>query len=189
MLLVLVCAVAKATEGTTYTDPTFAANWKGMAAAGLIRGAYHFARPGSDPIDQATHFVNTVQKACGLSSRTLQLVLDLEATDGSPPASVYAWTSAFMARIKSLTGRPGIIYTGLYFWNDHVQGSSNLDASLWIASYTSGSPAGTPKPWSGVGWAFWQYSSSGSVSGVSGNVDSDYFLNGGAYPDILNLCY
>src|SRR5262249_39837308 len=41
-------AFYKATEGTTYTDPTFAANWAAIKNAGLIRGAYHFGHPGSD---------------------------------------------------------------------------------------------------------------------------------------------
>uniref|UniRef100_A0A7S1AKY3 Lysozyme n=1 Tax=Noctiluca scintillans TaxID=2966 RepID=A0A7S1AKY3_NOCSC len=181
-------AMAKATEGTSYTDPMFNTNWNGMHSAGLVRGAYHFARPGSDAVTQADHFVNTVNNAGGITSgNTLQLVLDLETTDGLGSAAVLSWVEAFMARVKSLTGRPGIIYTGYYFWNDDVRGSSCLDAPLWIAAYSS-SPS-IPSPWGGVGWAFWQYSDSGSVSGISGAVDLDYFQNGGSYPDIYNLCF
>ena len=56
-------AFCKATEGTTYTDPTFATNWAAMKNVGLIRGAYHFGHPGSDPISQANRFCN------GLRSR------------------------------------------------------------------------------------------------------------------------
>ena len=56
-------ACAKATEGTTYVDDTFATNWGGMHKAGLIRCAYHFARPGDSPVDQAQHFVKTVNQA------------------------------------------------------------------------------------------------------------------------------
>ncbi len=33
------------TQGTSYTDPQFSANWAGILAAGLIRGAYHFGNP------------------------------------------------------------------------------------------------------------------------------------------------
>lgn len=32
----------KATDGITWTDPEFAANWSAAKAAGLLRGAYHF---------------------------------------------------------------------------------------------------------------------------------------------------
>src|SRR3954453_19425142 len=38
-------AFAKATEGTTYTDPTYGTNRSGGGGAGLPLGAYHFARP------------------------------------------------------------------------------------------------------------------------------------------------
>mmetsp|Transcript_10736 Transcript_10736/g.16178 ORF Transcript_10736/g.16178 Transcript_10736/m.16178 type:complete len:93 (-) Transcript_10736:45-323(-) len=90
--------------------------------------------------------------------------------------------------MKSLTGRPPIIYTGYYFWQDNVGGpDDNLNCPLWIASYTS-SPS-IPPAWSSVGWAFWQYSDEGSVSGISGAVDEDYFKNSGTYPDIQGLCY
>ena len=47
-------AFAKATEGTSMVDDRFANNWKGMGDAGLLRGAYHFARPGGDPEAQCS---------------------------------------------------------------------------------------------------------------------------------------
>lgn len=51
-------AYMKATEGTTYTDPQFGANYTGSANAGLLRGAYHFALPDSSSgAAQATFFL------------------------------------------------------------------------------------------------------------------------------------
>src|SRR5436305_11355084 len=41
-------AWAKATEGVTINDSTFAGNENNGKAAGLIMGAYHFAHPGSN---------------------------------------------------------------------------------------------------------------------------------------------
>src|SRR5262245_24710768 len=38
-------AIAKATEGTTFVDPSFAANWAGMKQQGVVRSAYHFFHP------------------------------------------------------------------------------------------------------------------------------------------------
>ena len=40
-------AYIKATEGTAYKDPQFNTNYPAAYHAGVIRGAYHFARPGS----------------------------------------------------------------------------------------------------------------------------------------------
>jgi GH25 family lysozyme M1 (1,4-beta-N-acetylmuramidase) len=165
-----VFAIVKATEGTTYTDPTFATNWTRMKQAGLIRGAYHFGHPGSDAVAQANRFVNVVQPQSG----DLQLVLDLEVTDGRSPAQVWAWTQAFIAQIHTRTGRPGIIYTGFYFWRDSVGNPpNNLNCPLWLAAYTSSTTGLVPRAW--TTWSFWQYTDHGSVPGVSGNVDLDHF--------------
>src|SRR5437868_13951686 len=54
-------AFCKATEGLTYTDPTFTTNWAGMRAAGLLRGAYHFGHPGDDAVSQADRFCDTIR--------------------------------------------------------------------------------------------------------------------------------
>ncbi|MFO0809211.1 MAG: glycoside hydrolase family 25 protein [Gemmataceae bacterium] len=163
-------AMCKATEGTTYTDPTFETNWRGMKAAGLIRGAYHFGRPQSDAVAQARFFVNTVQPQKG----DLQLVLDLEQTDGKTPAQVWAWTQAFCAEVQRLTLRPGIIYTGFYFWRDNVGNpTNNLNCPLWLAAYVTNPANYVAAAWST--WSFWQYTSSGTTPGISGNVDQNYF--------------
>ena len=163
---------AKATEGTTYTDPNFAANWKNMKAAGVIPGAYHFGHPGTDAVAQAKYFVNTVKAAQGGLSGGLQLVLDIETTDGQSAAAVKTWIQTFVTEIQTLTGKPAIIYTGFYFWRDSAGNSTNnYNCPLWIASYTA-SPT-IPAAW--TTYTFWQYSDSGTVSGVSGGVDVDKF--------------
>jgi lysozyme len=194
-------AMAKATEGTDYVDPTFSKNFQGMLWAGIIRGAYHYAHPASDATTQADFFVDAVIAAGGFNaSKTLQLVLDLEDADGQDTATVWTWVQTWAARIKVLTGRAPILYTGYYFWNDNVGApSDNLDMPLWIASYSSPAPVGIPSAWAELGWAFWQYDdngasepggSSGTIPGIAGNsVDVDYFMNSGAYPSLSALCF
>jgi lysozyme len=158
-------AFTKATEGTTYTNPYFATNWARIKSAGLIRGAYHFGRPGTDPVVQANKFCDVVRPTTG----DLQMVLDLEVTDGKSPSQVRSWTVAFLNRVQARTGRPGIIYTGFYFWRDSAGNGSNLNCPLWVAAYTSSPTNYVPAAWST--WSFWQYTDRGSVPGVSGNVD------------------
>jgi lysozyme len=158
----------KATEGTTYTNPYFARNWANMKSAGIIRGAYHFGHPGVSATSQADYFVNTVHPVSG----DLQMALDIEVTDGRTPSQVWSWIQAFIARIQYRTGRPGIIYTGFYFWRDSVGNPrNNLNCPLWLAAYVSDPTPYVPPAWST--WSFWQYTDAGSVSGVSGNVDRD----------------
>jgi lysozyme len=170
-------AFAKATEGTTFTARTFARNWSEMKRVGIIPGAYHFGHPGSDPVAQARRFAATVKNANGGKfSGALQLVLDIEVTDGRSPAQVSAWIVSFINEIKAQTGRPGIIYTGFFFWRDRAGNSANnLNCPLWLAAYVPESQLAHLIPRAWTTWTFWQYTDRGSVPGVSGNVDRDVF--------------
>lgn len=151
-----------------------------MRSAGIIRGAYHYGHPGSDPTTQANFFYNTVKPVAG----DLQMTLDIETTDGKSASQVWSWIQTFIARIKTLTGRPGIIYTGYYFWVDSVGNpSSNLNCPLWLAAYVSDPSSYVPRAWST--WSFWQYSDNGSVPGVSGAVDLDCW--NGSLSNLKNL--
>jgi len=182
-------AIAKATEGTGYLDRYLNANISGMKRNGIVPGAYHFGHPSIDPTAQANYFTNAVRSANGGNfSGLLQLVLDLEVSDGRSPSQVWSWTQTFVARVRAVTGRPCIIYTGYYFWRDNVGNpNNNLNCPLWLAAYVSNPTPYVPQAWGGVGWAFWQYTSSGRVNGISGNVDRDYFRNSGSYPNINAL--
>lgn len=50
----------KATEGLTFTDKTFTANWANLKTQVGYRGAYHFFHPGLDATAQAEFFMGTV---------------------------------------------------------------------------------------------------------------------------------
>jgi lysozyme len=170
----------KATEGTTYTNPYFANNWANMKSAGIIRGAYHYGHPSISATSQADYFVSVVNPVAG----DLQMALDIETTDGLSASQVWSWIQAFIARIVALTGRPGIIYTGYYFWVDSVGNpDNNLNCPLWLAAYVSDPTPYVPLAWST--WSFWQYSDTGSVSGVIGAVDLDAW--NGSLSDLKNL--
>jgi lysozyme len=178
----------KATEGTGFVDSRCARNLSEMRRVGIVRGTYHFGHPNTSAVNQARHFVTTSRNANGGTlSGLLQLCLDIEHTDGLGPAAVWSWVQAFIAEIKRLTPRPGTIYTSPSFWINQVGNpTSNLNCPLWIAHWGVSSPT-VPRAWAGVSWAFWQYTSTGSVPGISGNVDRDRFRNGGSYPNINAL--
>jgi lysozyme len=161
-------AFCKATEGIDYTDPTFATNWPAMRSAGLLRGSYHMGHPADDAIAQADRFYDTVRPSSG----DLPLVLDLEKTDSLTPTQVRSWVVSFITQLKSrMGGRAPIIYTGFYFWRDQAGNGTSLGCPLWLAAYNN-TPL-VPAAWSA--FTLWQYSSTGSVSGIGGNVDLDAF--------------
>jgi hypothetical protein len=151
-----------------------------MGAAGLVRGAYHFGRPGSDPVAQAKHFYSTVKPA----SADLPLALDIEVTDRQSDSAVLAWVGKFVAALKALDKRTPIIYTGGLWKYDLGNPGQDFGCPLWLAEY--GPTAHVPRAWLGDGWTFWQYSSSGKVPGIKGNVDVNYF--DGSVTDLHALC-
>ena len=42
---------------------------------------------------------------------------------------------------------------------------------LWVAHWNTTSPSVPGSNWGGKSWTFWQYTSDGSVPGISGRVD------------------
>ncbi len=158
-------AFVKATEGTTYTDPSFATNWAGVKAAGMIRGAYHFFHSDLDPVAQATFFLSTV----GPINENDLLVLDLETMNGQTQATVISHAETFMATVKAQSGTTPLLYTSPLFLSSW--GTLN-QYPLWVANYGVSCPD-VPSAWKT--YTFWQSTGTGSFSPLSGNVDLDTF--------------
>jgi lysozyme len=162
-------AITKITEDDGYTNPTFAHNWAGIKAAGMVRGAYHFARPeGTDAVREADYFVGLVEQH-GIETGDI-LALDLEAGAGD----LGPWVLAFCHRVEERCGFSPIIYTGRWFSEPHNLGAYPEigNYALWLASYQQEMPA-PPAPWQAV--SIWQHSSSGQVPGIGGDVDLNVF--------------
>src|SRR5690242_15584804 len=71
-------AFIKATEGTYYTNPSFAQQYNGSYNVGMIRGSYHFARPDTTSgATQADYFVNH-GGGWSADGKTLPGALDIE---------------------------------------------------------------------------------------------------------------
>jgi GH25 family lysozyme M1 (1,4-beta-N-acetylmuramidase) len=162
-------AIMKASEGTGYTDPTFKTNWAAAKKAGLLRGAYHFFRPSVDGVAQAKHFVSVMGT---LADTDLPPVCDLEVQDGVSDATVIQRTKDFMAKVKSLTGRTPMLYSG-YFFTSLGSPSGFSQYPLWVAHWTTSCPNIPNGGWKT--WTFWQHSDNSSVPGISGNVDGDKY--------------
>jgi lysozyme len=170
----VVFAFARTNDGS-YIDPDFAANWKGMKAAGVIRGAYQFFRNTRGGAEQAEIMLNMTGP---LDDGDLPPVLDVEGAsiDGSVSTSatqkiIVEW----VAHVKERTGRLPIVYTGSYFWRDTIKALDVSPVPLWIAHYTTKYCPLIPEPW--TGWTFhqWGVTEVGSVPGIDAKVDRDVF--------------
>ena len=145
--------MAKAVEGTGFTDPDFGANWNAMWELDryMPRFAYSFFHPGQDPVVQAAHLVATT-RGHGLLPGD-NFVLDLEVSDGLMPALVAERAQAFLHEVNMLApGHRVLVYT--YTGFAEVGNCATLGAwYLWIADYGVPHPA-VPQPWGR--WTFWQ---------------------------------
>lgn len=181
-------AFMKASEGTTLVDDTYAGNRAQAKALGLYVGAYHFARPGrnvGDAIAEADYFLAMSQLVAG----DLLPVLDLEVTGGLTPVELQEWVKSYLGRIYERTGARGVIYTSPTFWRNNMADTNwfaiNGYRTLWIAHWISGPAPTVPGGnWGGTGWTFWQYTSSGSVPGITGRVDLNRY-NGTDFAPVL----
>ena len=176
-------AFVKATEGATFKDKTFATNWSGMKAAGIIRGAYHFFRPARTAQEQVENFLQVVKNV--LEPGDLPPVLDVEPW---PEEVGKAWNNltlneridrvkTWLEKVEKETGEKPITYTNPSFWRDYMGNSQAFtDYPLWIAHYTANSRPDVPaNNWGGNGYTIWQHTESGTVAGVKGNVDRNRF--------------
>ena len=153
--------------GKPYADPMFAKNY--AAAQKRFAGrmaAYWFASPFVSIEDQAAVFRNFV------SDKNLDLCIDIEwPVRGASSEHLSTMLPMFNLVEKWANGYP-MIYSAAWWMNplfDKADTSSIDWARMrsWGASYTA-QPISF-KPFSSL--MMWQYTSSGSVKGVSGNVD------------------
>lgn len=154
--------------GSLVEDPYFAANIKGATASGIPVGVYFFT--------QAVNEVEAVEEA----SAVLRLVreynldypifIDTEGAggngraDGLDAESRTLVCEAFCRTIENAGYRAGV-YGSRNWYNNNLY-TDRLDNNyyIWLAEYRS-------VPLYQGYYQMWQYTSKGSVDGISGNVD------------------
>lgn len=181
-------AFIKATEGVDFVDPWFHTNFQNAAAAGVLAGPYHYARPDSsatnplDPVNEANDFLDAIVPYYETGSY-LPPVLDVEEFSFTPPGGqslknfVSGWVQDFSDTVLSELGVRPIIYTSKSYANTYFTNSVASQHDLWMAWWkngTSNPPTPSDAP-SWDTWKYWQWTATGSVSGVSGNVDRNLY--------------
>lgn len=162
-------------------DPFFAANRVAAEASGIRVGAYHRAFASgatvtdarADAVAEANVFLASVGS---LNAGELVPVLDVETPfTGMTSITLRAWVRAWVKRVNKHLGRKPMIYTNATSWS--ATGNSKEFAKakypLWVAEWGVSSPSVPASNWAGHGFSVWQYTSSGRVPGISGNVDMD----------------
>ncbi|SHN23422.1 glycoside hydrolase family 25 protein [Mucilaginibacter sp. OK098] len=159
-------AFIKATEGVVIVDPYFQRNWREGPKAGIICGAYHYFRPKTSGKWQAIFFLQNVKTEKG----DLPMVVDVEELNGVAPAKMREELKAFLKYVEAKTKIKPMIYSGLKFYQDNLDGYFD-GYNLWIAHYYQPQLAieSTTK------WSFWQHSDKAKVSGINHVTDFNVF--------------
>ena len=152
----------KASEGTSMKDRRFKENWEGAAGAGIPRGAYHFFRSSTSPLEQARNFIEAVGE---LRSSDLSPVLDIETIHkGCSREELCSKAMVWLEAVGSHYGRTPMIYTSDSFARDILSDKIKADYPLWIARYNTVPPKT-------VGWKLWQFTDRAVVHGLKGEAD------------------
>ncbi len=172
-------AFIKSTQGDDrapqIVNPCFRNDMNAGKAAGVLVGAYHFACTINNATREANFFVQNSSGYFGPGY--LRPVLDLETQTSCTLAcntsscwnSYSSWVDEWMSAVEKSTGVKPILYVTCEYARN-LNSVTLQKYPLWIAN------TGVSSPCSGqFAWNFWQYSWTGSVSGISGNVDLDYF--------------
>ncbi len=180
-------AIMKATESGNYTDPKFKTNRTNAQLAGVTIGMYHVASPSKSTDDarsEADRFLRIAKPGVGNVIPTLDIEIS-NVPAGMKPAVLEGWVRAWLNRVTSKLGVRPMIYGSQHMFEE-LLGNSTWFADhgfpLWFAWPRKNLPSPLPaNDWQGEGWTFWQWSWTGRIAGIDGDVDRDRF----AGPDLL----
>ena len=166
-------AYLKVSEGGDHVDSRFYDYWEGAAAAGLPRGAYHFMYWCRTASEQAVWFTQAVP----LDRSQLPPVLDLEWNNDSVTCPTRIPRAEALAKIRKMleimelhTGKKPLIYTDINFHRDVLDGELS-NYAFWLRSVA----AEPQERFRNRPWLFWQYTATGRVPGIDGDVDRNAF--------------
>lgn len=164
------------TAGGLNTDPKFNEYMQGALAANLKVGVYFFSQA-INP-EEAVAEANYVLERIAGYNISLPVVIDYEyGGDGSrlysanlTKEAATSTCAAFCNRIAS-AGYSPMIYANKNMLENNLDGISLGEVyNIWLAHYTD-------KTSYAYKYSFWQYTSSGSVNGISGRVDMDVWYD------------
>ncbi len=161
-------AYLKATEGSTYTDPTFATNADGAAGAGLRVGGYHYFNLCAPGAPQGEHFAAVLDDALAGVPRRRRLPpaldLELQGSCASPPqrADLVREVRAFLAVVEPAAGQRAVVYSFPEFERAYRM-SAAVERRQWVRRLGDRPPARE--------WWLWQLDDAATVAGVSGPTD------------------
>jgi GH25 family lysozyme M1 (1,4-beta-N-acetylmuramidase) len=162
-------------------DPFYAINYANAKAVGIRVGPYHrafatganLAEARADAISEADVYLAMVGT---LVPGDLLPALDVESPfTGLTPKRLRTWVRVWLKRVRARLGVKPMIYTNATSWGatGDTREFAKARYPLWVADWAVSKPSVPARNWAGRGHSVWQYTSSGTVPGISGRVDLD----------------
>ena len=185
---VMIRAMGNSKEGKPskpYIDPFFARNYAECQRLGIPVGVYGYFKATTKA--QADKELALFKQA--LTGRTFQLPVAVDIEDKLQAALSKSALTDIVAHCLSVVESWGVyvmLYTGLYFGqtNLYMGGAALKPYDVWLARYPKDQSKTKPedKPKTDFPYGIWQYTGSGRVPGISGDVDLDW-----AYKDYAGI--
>ena len=159
-----------------YTDSKFEENYTAAAAAGLNVGCYYFA--GSKFIGEKNGTADAKKFASIIKSKKfdMPIYLDIEAQPTTEKTGITEAAVAFCEYMEKQGYFIGIYASDISGFKERLDPSVVTKYSSWVARYGK-------QPEYNRYWSMWQYSSTGAVTGITGNVDLD--ISNFDFPELI----
>ena len=160
--------------GGIYIDPMFETNYAACKRLGIPVGAYYYTYAQDAATVQAE--LDKLHQALAGKTFTLPIAVDVE-DNKLKPLSADALTDLVIAAADAIEswGLYAMVYTYTYYSQTELNMDRLTAYDLWIADYRSKRP--TRKH------GMWQYTSTGKLDGIAGNVDISHAYKD--YPTII----
>ncbi|MDD6726932.1 MAG: glycoside hydrolase family 25 protein [Lactimicrobium massiliense] len=150
-----------------YQDPCFEAYYNGAKAAGLHVGAYYFVGPAcTSAADGAADAKRFMAQLAG-KQFDFPVYIDFESPTAANPEGNTDACIAFCEMMESVGYYVGIYGSDYAAFMDKLEKKRLLPWTWWVAHY------GAEVDYATENKGIWQYTSDGSVPGISGRVDMD----------------
>lgn len=172
-------AIMRAGYGKEYSqkDPTFDYNMKNAQANGIYCGAYWYSY--ATDVESAKREAEVCYSVIKDYDFTYPIYFDIEdpIQVNLSTAQITAITETFCSALAEKGYRVGI-YSYSNFLNTKIYSNVRDKYDVWVANFDVSAPSYNNK------YEMWQYSASGQVDGISGDVDLDVaYVN---YPYIMS---
>ena len=177
---------AKDLPGKPYIDPYFVRNYAECQRLGIPCGVYYYCKAVNTA--EADAELALLRKV--LTGKTVQfpVAVDIEDTYVQAPLDKQTLTDIAAHALGTVErwGFYAMLYTGLNFAQTelYMGGAALRKYDAWLARYPRDKSKTKPedKPKTDFSFGMWQYTSTASVPGVSGNVDLSH-----AYKDYAKI--